>query len=121
VSIVEPCVTTAASSTNCFQTNWVNVVAGPPCAANSVMTYSMVDFKNGQYDYTSASFVDDTSMVQTYAQVCFAPSGRSYFRTTTGGTFRPITGILTFNVTNAFTGSVRTVFLPPNGVARLQL
>lgn len=60
-------------------------------------------------------------VVQADADVCFTPRGRTYVRYNPGGQFVPLLGALRVNVTNSGTGLLRSVFVPPNGVARLGL
>ncbi|WP_437489245.1 prepilin-type N-terminal cleavage/methylation domain-containing protein [Sorangium sp. So ce1014] len=59
--------------------------------------------------------------VQAEADVCFTPRGRTYVRYNFGAQFVPLLGALRVNVTNSGTGLLRSVFVPPNGVARLGL
>jgi prepilin-type N-terminal cleavage/methylation domain-containing protein len=65
--------------------------------------------------------------------ICFKPSGQTFWRQTTTGTFQPLTAVPDFHVyrsqsgsggdesTSAPFGLVRHVLVPPIGVARLQL
>jgi type IV fimbrial biogenesis protein FimT len=121
VKIIEPIVTAASAPTNCQTTQWTNFQ--PAGTAGGVQEYYRVDFKNGRYTYTDASFFDDSSppVGAARAEICFAPSGRSYIRTSASAAFRPMTGVASFTVNNSDTGGSRTVFIPPNGVARMQL
>jgi type IV fimbrial biogenesis protein FimT len=113
IQVLEPVVTAATSATNCASTNWA--------AAREV---SRIDFKNGRYTYTTAQLLDDTGppgTAQGFADVCFTPAGNAYVRYASTASFRQMTGVVSFTVTNSFTSVNRTVFVPPNGVARLQL
>jgi len=122
IRIIEPVVKAGTARTSCQTTNWT--LANTPLAFNTfVQEYGRIDFKNGLYTYTDATFTDDGAPAApaTRAEICFAPSGRTYIRTGTGAAFRPMTGVASFAVTNTDTGQSRTVFIPPNGVARMQL
>jgi Tfp pilus assembly protein FimT len=83
------------------------------------------DIKNGSYDYTSITFFDDANKTPSYSQICFSPTGRMYLRNGAGGVgiggFHPVLGVPAFSVINIDTGLSRRVFVPPNGVARIQL
>jgi prepilin-type N-terminal cleavage/methylation domain-containing protein len=80
-----------------------------------------VDFKNGYYTYTDAKFyVNMGGNPDPIVDVCFMPSGRSYLRVGTGA-FAPMTGVSSFKVINSKTTLMRQVFIPANGVARIQL
>ncbi|WP_434046554.1 pilus assembly FimT family protein [Sorangium cellulosum] len=59
--------------------------------------------------------------VQDSADVCFTARGRTFVRYNFGAGFGPLLGALRVNVTNTRTGLPRSVFVPPNGVARLGL
>jgi len=133
LTLLEPIVTGAGVATSCSQTPWTNIqVAG---TAGGVMEVSRMDFKNRFYTYTNATFRDDVTPqgAQNHAEICFTPSGRTYIRFAPGDVFRPMQGVASFAVRNVAIatagGSVcalgepgcRTVFVPPNGVARLAL
>ncbi|WP_437594942.1 pilus assembly FimT family protein [Sorangium sp. So ce1000] len=60
-------------------------------------------------------------VVRDNADVCFTPRGRTFVRYDPAGGFAPLLGALRVNVTNTRTGFPRSVFVPPNGVARLGL
>lgn len=133
LTLLEPIVTGAAVATGCTQTVWSNIQAAG--TAGGVMQVSAMDFKNRLYTYTNASFNDDATpqAPHTHAEICFTPSGRSYIRFASGDVFRPIRGVASFAVrnvdvttaSNAVCGAAevgcRTVFVPPNGVARMAL
>ncbi|WP_437726844.1 pilus assembly FimT family protein [Sorangium sp. So ce861] len=59
--------------------------------------------------------------VRANADICFTPRGRTYVRYAASGEFAPLLGAIRVNVTNTRTGLLRSVFVPPNGVARLGL
>ncbi|MGK3991501.1 prepilin-type N-terminal cleavage/methylation domain-containing protein [Sorangium sp. So ce136] len=55
------------------------------------------------------------------ADVCFTARGRTFVRYDPGARLVPLLGAIRVNVTNSGTGLLRSVFVPPNGVARLGL
>jgi type IV fimbrial biogenesis protein FimT len=114
VRLVEPIVSTSGLATTCASTAWNTA---------TTQEVSRVDFKSGAYTNTVATFKDDTSAqaAQTYAEMCFSPTGRAYVRFNSSDVFRPMQGYASFTVANADTGSTRQVYIPPNGVARMQL
>jgi prepilin-type N-terminal cleavage/methylation domain-containing protein len=114
LSILEPVVLDYPSvNTSCVAIDWTDT--------NVAYTYSQFDVGDGHYERADVSFIDDTGATRAKADVCFSPRGRTYLRTT--GVFTELTGVPTFKVVNSKaaggTGLVRTVFIPPNGVARL--
>lgn len=86
-----------------------------------IYSYMRFDFGSGHYERAALSFLDLTGKATPKADICFSSRGRAFIRT--GGPFSELTGVPTFTVTNSAvkggTGLVRTIFLPPNGVARL--
>lgn len=116
VRLVEPVVTANMQPKNCHTTAWGG-------GAGVVQEVSRVDFKNGQYANTSAQFRDDASPpgARSYGEICFLPTGRAFIRFGPADAFRVMTGVASFVVTNTDTSVARTVFVPPNGVARMQL
>lgn len=68
----------------------------------------------------------DASAVET-GQVCFTPSGRTFFRASIDETWTPLIDVPRVQVKRKsiggtdFVGLTRTVFLPPSGAARLAL
>ncbi|MFT3767340.1 MAG: prepilin-type N-terminal cleavage/methylation domain-containing protein [Minicystis sp.] len=121
VKIIEPIVTANTPTPNCQTAQWTNFQPGG--TAGGVQEYSRVDFKSGRYTYTDATFYDDVvpPASQAYAEICFTPAGAAYIRTSAAAAFRRMTGVASFTVVNSETTISRTVFIPPNGVARLQL
>lgn len=114
VTLVEPILTTNVARANCQTTSW---------GTAAVQTFYNVDLTQGAYELATETFSDDASppTVQALSQICFSPMGRAYIRSNTATAFRPMTGVASFAVTNSETNLPRTVFIPPNGVARLQL
>ena len=63
---------------------------------------------------------------QAFADICFAPSGRSFFRTDAAGAWTPLASVPYVEVTRLDTAGVavgikRRILLLPNGSARLVL
>lgn len=115
IRIVEPKVAQGTVARNCQATTWTT--------PGTVQEVSRVDFKNGQYTNTEAVFYDTSATpgVRAYAEICFTPTGRAFIRYAQADPFVPLTGVASFKVTNADTTVDRTVFIPPNGVARMKL
>jgi type IV fimbrial biogenesis protein FimT len=65
----------------------------------------------------------DGGVERANADICFSPRGRTFVRwsNTNSDGFLPMTGVPHVEVTNTKTSLLRTVFVPPNGVARLML
>jgi type IV fimbrial biogenesis protein FimT len=82
-----------------------------------VYDYMRFDFGDGRHERAVLSFFDPDNKRQTRAELCFSPRGRTFLRA--GDAFTELAGVPRFTVTNSGTGLERTVFLPPNGVARL--
>jgi Tfp pilus assembly protein FimT len=116
IQLVEPIVTTNAAATTCGQTVW---------GSATTQVVNSFDIQDGKYFYTSITFFDDTGASPNFSQICFAPTGRMYLRDGSGGVgaggFHPVLGVPAFSVINTLTGRLRSVFVPPNGVARIQL
>jgi type IV fimbrial biogenesis protein FimT len=66
-------------------------------------------------------FVDDGGVTRPQADVCFTPRGRTFARPNYVDALVPLAGVPKFNVRNTATNVVRTVLIPPNGVARMGL
>lgn len=119
VQIVEPIVTTGATTTTCSTTAWNT-------AATQVV--STFDIQSGYYSYTGLTFLDDNGNAAAYAEICFATTGRMYLRTSTTTPFHVVLGVPTFGVYNLQNNpamanliTTRRVLIPQNGVARLAL
>jgi prepilin-type N-terminal cleavage/methylation domain-containing protein len=83
-----------------------------------IYPHMVFDFRSGHYENASFAFIDLTGATAPKADICYSSRGRAFIRT--GGVFSELTGVPTFTVTNGWTGLVRTIFLPPNGIARLK-
>ena len=118
IEINEPLVTKNVAATTCSTTAWRT--------ATTQQTASF-DLQSGKFEYAAATLYDDvkTSNVIAGADICFSPSGRMYIRTGPAGAvvgaFAPVMGVPYFAVTNTDSNAVRTVYLMPNGTARVQL
>jgi Tfp pilus assembly protein FimT len=116
IQLVEPIVTTNSAATTCGQTLW---------GSASTQVVNSFDIQDGYYNYTSITFFDDVGGTPSFSQMCFAPTGRMYLRDGSGGVgsggFHPVLGVPAFTILNTQTGRPRQVFVPPNGVARIQL
>lgn len=100
-------------NTGCGSVNWTD--------AKSTYPFMSFDVGNGFYERAALTFIDDTGASRKQSDICFSPRGRTYI--STGGAFVELAGVPSFTVVNSAaaggTGLVRTVFIPPNGVARL--
>jgi type IV fimbrial biogenesis protein FimT len=79
------------------------------------------DFAGTTYELANMKLYTDANAETTIADVCFSPDGRALVRYTDSGGMVPLTGVLHYDVINTRTNFKRVVFVPPNGVARLQL
>lgn len=108
--------TTNSAALNCGQTVWGS-------AATQVV--NSFDIQDGNYAYASITFFDDAGTTPNFSQMCFSATGRMYLRDGSGGVgtggFHPVLGVPAFSIINLQTGRARQVFVPPNGVARMQL
>jgi type IV fimbrial biogenesis protein FimT len=111
----EPIVTMTSPRTTCQTTQW-NI----PTAVSLVTWVNLTD---GLYEKADEIMQDGASPPTTrpYSEICYTPMGRAYIRFATTGAFQPQAGVASFTVTNSDTGLQRKVFIPPNGLARLQL
>jgi prepilin-type N-terminal cleavage/methylation domain-containing protein len=124
IQLVEPVVTGTGVGivNNCNQTAWGT-------AATQVV--SAFDVQNGSYDYTYITFYDDANTTPNYTEICFSPTGRMWLREGSAGlatgSFHLVLGVPAFSVLNydpvtgVQQGPLRRVFVPPNGMARMQL
>jgi type IV fimbrial biogenesis protein FimT len=86
-----------------------------------VTDFKPQSFVGARYELAGLAFHDEVDGAQGFADMCFSARGRTFVRYTDGGAFTPLTGVPRVNVTNTSTQLLRTVFIPPNGVARMAL
>jgi type IV fimbrial biogenesis protein FimT len=73
------------------------------------------------FELAALTFLDEDGNAQSFAEMCFSARGRTFVRYVEGGTWNLVSGVPRVNVMNTRTTLVRTVFIPPNGVARMAL
>jgi prepilin-type N-terminal cleavage/methylation domain-containing protein len=124
--IWEPIVTNSSSVCACSTTQWRSTSAAT-CQNRQLTSFTL---QNGMYENAYLTFYDESGATQTGVDICFSPTGRMYMRTgsstTVTGAFLPVMGVPTFVAqykegTNPVVGVGRTVYLMPNGTARMQL
>jgi prepilin-type N-terminal cleavage/methylation domain-containing protein len=113
-TMLEPDVTNFVSSKSCLGTAW----GGGMGVVHSVFAFNA---NNGLYENAALTFYDDNVAAKTQANICFSGRGRTYLQL--NGIFNALTGPVSFKVVNntavGGTGLVRTVYIPPNGAARM--
>ncbi len=114
LSILEPVVVQYADmNTTCQSVNWDDPAR--------TYVYMGFDAGNGFYERAALSFIDEAGTTLPKSDICFSPRGRAFIRK--GGVLTQLTSVPTFTVVNSAnlggTGFVRTIFIPPNGVARM--
>lgn len=103
-------------SPSCLSTTWDN--ASPQSRAITVTDAGSGPFENAQLTFLAPV----TNAVAPYAEICFTPRGRTWIRYVAGAAFVQLTGAAQFTVVNSASPlKIRTVFIPPNGVARIAL
>jgi prepilin-type N-terminal cleavage/methylation domain-containing protein len=78
---------------------------------------------NGPADTVQVRFYDETDTARTDIDICFTPRGRTYIGPA-GGPLATMSGVGTFTTQRlpvTDNQRVRTVFIAPNGAARIQL
>jgi type IV fimbrial biogenesis protein FimT len=101
---------------SCIATTWTN-------GSTQSRALDATDLGSSIYDVAAATF-NAPSGGSSKPEICFTPRGRTWYRPDGGSAFVQLTGVPTFTLTNTFQGGgghIRTVYIPPNGVARLQL
>jgi type IV fimbrial biogenesis protein FimT len=101
-------------SSSCATTDWTNA----SLTSRHITTF---DFGTGLYTDAQVRYVDELNAAETFSEICFTPRGRTYVRYGAGGVFSPLVGVPSYTVTNTRSNRVRTVFVPPNGAARVAL
>lgn len=116
VTILEPVLRDVPDlNTSCTGVNWEDTKVTYP--------YMRFDAGDGRHERAVLTFTDDKGGSPKKADICFSPRGRAFLRTDGGG-FTELNGVPSFTVANGGngqvgTGLVRTIFIPPNGVARI--
>lgn len=113
LSIVEPIVTTAGAAPTCLTAPWSEA------AKNNII--NSIDLGSGLYQPAQAVCQDALANAKTHTEVCFTPSGRTFYREDPAAAFTLMVNPIQFQVTNGNTGLVRYVFVPPSGMSRMQL
>jgi len=82
---------------------------------------SSFDFAGPTYELANLLFLTESNASTPFADICFSPNGVTCATYLENGVCNRLAGVPRFDVTNTLTTMKRTVFIPPNGVARLQL
>jgi Tfp pilus assembly protein FimT len=121
LEVDEPIVTSAFAAPTCGTAGW---------NTTSVQPVTGAQFNLVNYEYTTMGFFDEAGKSQGAVDICFSVTGRMYIRTGSSqplsGAFTPVLGVPYFSVAyfesaSGVTGVTRTVYLMPNGVARMQM
>ncbi|HVY44675.1 MAG TPA: prepilin-type N-terminal cleavage/methylation domain-containing protein [Minicystis sp.] len=101
-------------STSCSTTDWTDA---------SLVSRHVYNFDpgNGAYELAQINFFDELGGAEPVSEMCFTPRGRTFIRYNIGAPFVQLAGVPSYTVVNTSTNRVRTVFVPPNGVARVAL
>ncbi|WP_437736219.1 pilus assembly FimT family protein [Sorangium sp. So ce1335] len=94
--------------------DWMN-----PAETELVTRFNVTDLELASVELRDPTPPD--GVVSDDADVCFTARGRTFVRYNFAAGFTPLLGAIRVNVTNTRTGLLRSVFVPPNGVARLGL
>lgn len=90
-------------------------------ASTETRQVSFFSFVGTRYELASMAMLNEAGAAISFADVCFSPEGRAYRRYSESDPMTPLAGVPRYEITNTNTGSKRTVFVPPNGVARYKL
>lgn len=82
---------------------------------------SLINLATPRYELAQIQLKDEAGQDASFSDVCFAPDGRTYKTYAEGGSPDLLTGVPYFEVKNTQTTTIRKVFVPPNGIARMQL
>jgi len=108
--------TNPVPSSSCLTTDWANV--------DQWHRISQFETSSGLYELAGVKMFDDAAAEQSVGDICFSPRGRAFVRYATAGSFTPLLGVPHFeirNTSNVSSVPPRRVFIPPSGVARIQL
>jgi Tfp pilus assembly protein FimT len=127
MTLVEPIVVNAAAATNCRTTLW-----NDPTKVQEIARFDLaIGSSNGAgtdglYERATIKFFTNSAPGGAEAATvdfCFSGGGVTFMNV--GGALTRLTTVPMFTITNNVaqngTGLVRTVYVPPNGVARLAL
>jgi type IV fimbrial biogenesis protein FimT len=88
---------------------------------NQYRQVTFMTFGAPPYELASVEFINTTGAAQPFADVCFTPRGQSYIRFAAGTPLSSLVGVPRVTVRNTNTNMLRSVLVPPNGVARMAL
>ncbi|WP_437783527.1 pilus assembly FimT family protein [Sorangium sp. So ce1097] len=112
---IEGIATGSMISKSCLSVaNWLD-----PDETEPVTRFNVTGTELASVELRDPTYPD--GVVRDTADVCFTARGRTFVRYDIAAGFVPLLGALRVNVTNTRTGLLRSVFVPPNGVARLGL
>ncbi|MEO7327647.1 MAG: prepilin-type N-terminal cleavage/methylation domain-containing protein [Minicystis sp.] len=126
MTLEEPIIVSSATATNCGNTQWGDVTKVQEIARFDLAIGSNnAAGTDGLYERADVKFINNSAAggaEEAIVEICFSGTGRTYVNI---GGFVPLTKVPMFTITNAAaqngTGKVRTVYIPPTGVARLAL
>lgn len=101
-------------ATGCLTSSW-------DAASLNTRPVSSFDFSGPTFVLAEMKFFSETNAEATLGEICFSAQGTTYVRYVDNGVWAPLAGVPHYNVTNTNTTLNRVVYVPPNGVARLQL
>lgn len=99
-------------STSCFGTNWADT------SNNSRFVMAFED-RRKRFEPTQARLLSPTGSPLPYAEMCFTPRGRTFWRTVPTGVFVAANGVPRLEVINPTSTMRRYVLLLPNGASRV--
>jgi prepilin-type N-terminal cleavage/methylation domain-containing protein len=77
------------------------------------------DERRKRYEPAEATFLETTGTTRGYAEICYTPRGRVFYRISPAGAFGPFTAVPRVQVENKKDGMKRHVILTPTGAARV--
>jgi type IV fimbrial biogenesis protein FimT len=102
-------------SPSCLTTSWT---VGSPQNRN----IDLLDAGSRIFQNVTVGFRQPGGAAAPFSEICFTPRGFSWSRINSGNAFTQLTGVPSFVITNPTSaGKIRTVLVPPNGVARIAL
>lgn len=127
MTLSEPIVVNSAAATNCRTTLWDDVTKVQEVTRFDLAIGSHnAAGTDGLYERADIKFITNSAAggaAQDIADICFSGGGLTYIGK--AGAQLRLTNVPMFTITSSAalngTGQVRTVYLPPNGIARLAL